>query len=168
MWYLILKAPRFFRFMSILFHKLVFLLSVTIAVTVAIAFAVAVLAVTAVLAVAVVIAGAAAVHVYAVDKDAYMMELAFADKFVDKLEIALGGEAGTADIDCKVGYTGDNLGISNHSDRGAVDYYIVEVLLQYIDGIVQGMTGHKLCRVRWYYSARKDVEIVAYVALLAQ
>lgn len=65
------------------------------------------------------------------------MELAFADKFVDKLEVALRGEAGTAYIDCKVGYTGDNLGVSNHSDRGAVDYYIVEVFLQYIDGIVQ-------------------------------
>lgn len=66
-----------------------------------------------------------------------MMELAFADKFVDKLEVALRGEAGTADIDCKVGYTGDNLGICYHADRGAVDYYIVEVLLQYIYGIVQ-------------------------------
>lgn len=65
------------------------------------------------------------------------MEPAFADKFVDKLEVALRSEAGTADIDCKVGYTGDNLGVSNHTDRGAVDYYIVEVLLQYIYGIVQ-------------------------------
>ena len=106
-------------------------------VTVAIALAIAVLAVAAVLAITVVITGGMAVHIDTVDDYSYIVQLAFVDQLVDKLEVALRSETGTAYIYCDVGYSGDELGICYHADRGAVDYYIVEVLLQYIYGIVQ-------------------------------
>lgn len=129
------------------FHNTDCLLPFPVSIAVTVLLAVGVFAVTAVLAVAVIVTVLALVHVDAVDEGAKGRHLLVVLKVVDKLEVALAGEVGPADVKADVGHSRYKARIGDYAYRGAVDYDVIKVLAKDAESLIERTAGYKLRRI---------------------
>ena len=114
----------------------------------------------AILSVAIIVTVFALLHVNAVEDDGEIVEFTFLVETVDKLNVVLGGNIGSTNVNAGVCHAGNDQCVRYQTYRGCVKQNVVVLFFQVLDGHLKVFFGQQLGGVGRDDAGGKQVEVV--------
>lgn len=104
------------------------------------------------------------IHINSIDKYTEIGNILIVTDVVDESKLALSGIISPTDVYTKIGSAGYELGVSDHTDRGSVEYDVIEMLAKDTNGCLQRRTGHQFGRIGGQNATGQDIQVGRHCA----